>query len=83
MLRRIKDLVRGRFNASIAEVEDGGLWQKAVLGLAVVGSDEHFVGAMLDEIIRFVEAEVDVTRVEREVQTFNDCLSSNPPHWEP
>ena len=42
VLRRLKDLVRGRFNAAIAEVGDNELWQRAAVGVTLVGNDRRF-----------------------------------------
>jgi uncharacterized protein YlxP (DUF503 family) len=77
VLRRIKDRARAKFNLAIAEVEDNDVWQRAVLGLAVVGNDGRFVGSALDEVIRFVRGEAEVVNAEREVQTFSDALAEN------
>jgi hypothetical protein len=74
VLRRIKDRVKQKFNAAIAEVEDNDVWQRGVLGLAVVGNDRRFVESALDEVIRFVRGEAEVTSAERELQTFSDAL---------
>ena len=38
VLRRIKDLVRSKFNVSIAEVGENDSWQRAVLGLTLVAT---------------------------------------------
>jgi uncharacterized protein len=77
VLRRVKDRVRNKFNVAIAEVEDNDVWQRAVIGLAVVGNDGRFVGSALDEVIRFVREQAEVTNAEREVQTFSDALATN------
>ncbi len=77
VLRRIKDRARQKFNLSIAEVGDNDLWQRVVLGVALVGNDRRFVESALDEIVRFVRDEAEVTNVERELQTFNDALAEN------
>lgn len=55
VLRRITDRVKARFNASVAEVDDNDLWQRAVLGLAVIGNDSRFVQEQIDKIIQFVD----------------------------
>ena len=75
VLRRIKDRLRQKFNVAAAEVEDNDLWQRAVLGLAVVGNERRFVESALDEVIRFVRGQAEVTQVEREIQSFNDALA--------
>ncbi len=77
VLRRVKDRVRQKFNVAVAEVEENDVWQRAVVGLALVGNDRRFVETALDEVVRFVRAEVEVTNAEREIQTFNDALAEN------
>lgn len=78
VLRRVKDRARQRFSAAIAEVgEDNDVWQRAALGVAVIGNDPAFVSQALDEVVRFIRGEVEVTNVERELQTYNDQLAHN------
>jgi uncharacterized protein YlxP (DUF503 family) len=48
-----------------------------VLGLAVVGSGRRFTESALDEVVRFIREEAEVTDVEREIQTFGDALEKN------
>ena len=77
VLRRVKDRAQQKFNVAIAEVEENDVWQRAVIGLAVVGNERRFVEAQLDEVIRFVRGEAEVTNAERELQSFNDALAEN------
>lgn len=77
VLRRVKDRAQQKFNLCIAEVADNDLWQRAVLGLAVIGSGRRFVESSLDEVVRFIRAEAEVTDVEREIQTFGGALAQN------
>jgi uncharacterized protein YlxP (DUF503 family) len=77
VLRRVKDRLRGKFNVAVAEVEENDVWQRAVVGLALVGNERRFVESALDEVIRFVRGEAEVTNAERELQTFNDALAEN------
>src|SRR5690242_20107757 len=76
VLRRVKAKVREKFNAAIAEVGENDVWQRAALGLTVVGNERAFTESALDEVIRFVRGEAEVTNVERELQTFNDAVGS-------
>lgn len=39
VLKSIKDRVRARFNASIAEIDYLDQWQRSVLGVSMVGND--------------------------------------------
>jgi uncharacterized protein YlxP (DUF503 family) len=86
VLRRVKDLVRQRFNVSIAEVgDDNDVWQRAVLGVAVVGNDRRFVESALAEVTGFVRGKADVTNEETELQTFSDgeaLVGAGFKHWE-
>jgi uncharacterized protein YlxP (DUF503 family) len=77
VVRRVKDRTRNKFNVAIAEVEDNDVWQRAVLGLALVGNDRRFVDSALDEVVRFVRGEAEVVNAEREVQTFSEALATN------
>jgi uncharacterized protein YlxP (DUF503 family) len=83
VLRRVKTRVRDKFNAAIAEVGQNDLWQRAALGITVVGNDRVFTESALDEIIRFVREQADVTDVEHEFQTFNDSfgVGAAVEHW--
>ncbi|MDI6754893.1 MAG: DUF503 domain-containing protein [Thermodesulfobacteriota bacterium] len=55
VLRSLVQRARKRFNISIAEVEDQDLWQKAVLGICVVGNDRKLVNSVLDQVVNFIE----------------------------
>ena len=55
VLRRVTDRLKARFNAAIAEVDDNDLWQKATLGLSVVGNDRRHVDEQMAKIIHFIE----------------------------
>ncbi|HVU49881.1 MAG TPA: DUF503 domain-containing protein [Polyangia bacterium] len=88
VVRRLKDLVTQRFNVSIAEVGANDVWQRAVVGLALVGNERRFVEAQLDEILSFVRSKAEVLDETKELQSFSDAdpLSVGEPpykHWEP
>jgi len=81
VVRRVKDRVRSKFNAAVAEVDGHDLWQRAVLGLALLGNDRRFVESALDETVRFVRGLAEATNVEREILTFNQPLAENDLGW--
>jgi hypothetical protein len=85
VLRRLKDLVRGKFNAAIAEVGDHDLWQSASIGVTLVGSERRFAESALDEVLRFIRDHAEVVKEERELQSFGseDLQGSDFVHWEP
>jgi uncharacterized protein YlxP (DUF503 family) len=89
VVRRIKDLVRGKFNASIAEVGELDVWQRAVLGIALVANEPKFADSALDEVLRFVRSHVqsgEVVNEERELQSFGEgrdaLVGPGWKHWE-
>lgn len=55
VLRTIKARVRNKFNVSIAEAGDHDMWQRAMLGISQVGTDEPFVDAALREVVRAID----------------------------
>ena len=57
VLNRVKERVRSGFNASVAEVDHQDLWQRATLGIAVVGSAPGVLDNVLRDILRAVERE--------------------------
>ncbi len=83
VLRKIKDLVRNKFNVSISEVSENDRWQRAVLGLTLVGSDRKFTESAMDEVLRFIRDHVQVSNEEKELQSFGDELAGPDfKHWE-
>ena len=44
-----------KFNVSIAECAGHDLWQKAILGIAQVGSEQGYVDAALHEVVAYIE----------------------------
>ena len=55
VLRTIKARVRNKFNVSIAEAGDHDMWQRAMLGISQVGTDQGFVDAALREVVRSID----------------------------
>jgi uncharacterized protein YlxP (DUF503 family) len=84
VVKRLKDQVRQKFNVSIAEVDAHDNWQRAVLGLTLVGSDRRFAESAVDEVLRFVRDHADVAKDEHELQEFGGGELHGPDfsHWE-
>lgn len=57
VLNRVKERVRSRFNASVAEVDHQDLWQRAALGVAIVGESPGVLDNVLRDILSAVERE--------------------------
>ena len=57
VVNRVKERVRSRFNASVAEVGHQELWQRAVVGVAIVGEEPGVLDRVLRDILACVESE--------------------------
>lgn len=68
VVRSLIEKVRHRFGASVAEVEDHDLWQKAKIGVAVVGNDARLLSTRLDQIASFIENQHLAEIVESQVE---------------
>jgi uncharacterized protein len=68
VLNRVKERVRTRFHASIAEVGGQDLWQRATLGVAVVGSEAGVIDRVLHDILAFVEREDRLSVLDYQIQ---------------
>ena len=64
MVRRVQH----RFNVSIAEVNNEDKWQRAQIGVSMVGDDWDHIQRQLQLVINFLDAEPrwEVVRVEME-----------------
>jgi uncharacterized protein YlxP (DUF503 family) len=56
LVKSLKDAIRQRFGASVAEIDGHDKWQRSTLLVALVGDGE--VSDRADGLIRFVESRV-------------------------
>jgi uncharacterized protein len=54
VLRSMKDKLRHSFNLSIAELDDGMIWNRATLGIASISSSTSYLTGQLRQIDRAV-----------------------------
>lgn len=54
VLKSLKQVLRNRYNCSVAEVEFQDLWNRARLAACVVSGDSRHANDELNEIARFV-----------------------------
>lgn len=55
-LKSIITRVKNNFNVSIAEVEYQDKWQRAVLGVSVVSTEQAHANGILSKVVNFVES---------------------------
>src|SRR5580698_152375 len=54
VVRSMKDKLRHGFNLSVAELDDGIVWNRATLGIAAISSSTGYLTGQLQEIDRAV-----------------------------
>ncbi|HZK66901.1 MAG TPA: DUF503 domain-containing protein [Chloroflexota bacterium] len=54
VVKSILARVHNQFNVAAAEIEDQELWQKAVLGIAMVSNDSRHANEVLSNVVNFI-----------------------------
>jgi uncharacterized protein YlxP (DUF503 family) len=55
VIKGLVNRVRNKFNVSISEVGGQDLWQRALVGICLVGADTRFINSSLDQVINYIE----------------------------
>ncbi len=55
VLKSIIERIKSRFNVSVAEVEYNDLWNRALIGIAVVSNEKALCESVILKIIDFIE----------------------------
>ena len=71
VLKKLVDNVRNRFKVSVAEVGSHELWQRAELGVSVVGSDRAVINSLLDKVLNFIEGLHLVEIIDHQIELVN------------
>ncbi len=71
VLRRIKDRTQSSFGISVAEVDAQDLWQRAVMGFAVVGNDRRVIEGLIDKVDCFIEGIGGLSIIDRYTEIIN------------
>ena len=57
ILESIKIRIRNKFNVSISELDDNDLWQRSVLGVAIVANESRYANQVLSKVVRQVQVD--------------------------
>ena len=61
--------VRSKFNVTVAEVEDGQLWQHLTLGIACVSNDSRHANEVLSNVVQYIqETRLDAELLDYEIE---------------
>ena len=55
VIKSLVTRVRDKFNVSISEVGGHDLWQRARVGICLIGTDKRFVNSSLDKVLDYIE----------------------------
>ena len=56
VVKSIIEKSRHRYNVSIAEVADQDVYQRATIGVSVVGNDGRLMNSLLDRVIDYMDS---------------------------
>ncbi len=68
LLSRIKNLVRNKFNVSIAELSYGDRMGRTLFGIACINNDGKIVHQVLGEVEKFIEKQIGIQVLERKIE---------------
>ena len=57
VLESLTKRIRNKLNVSVSELEDNELWQKAVLGVAIVCNESRHANRVLSKVVSLVQAD--------------------------
>jgi uncharacterized protein len=55
IIKSLVTRVKNKFNVSISEVGGHDLWQRAQVGICLVGTDKRFINSSLDKVLDYIE----------------------------
>ena len=69
VVKSLTQKISSRYNVSIAEVGEMDKWQRAEIGFSCVSNDRKHLERMIQEILRFVEADGrgEVMNIQKEI----------------
>ena len=55
VVRTIKDRLKNKFNASVAEIGDQDIWQTLHMGIVAVNSDPKYLEGQMNKVVNVIE----------------------------
>jgi len=68
IIKALKDRLHNKFNVSVAEVDHNDLWQRALLGVAVVANQQKYVQQVLSEVVEYIHREAGVEIIDQQIE---------------
>jgi len=70
VIKSLKDKIRARFSASVAEIGDPEKWQRAVLGISIVNNDKTYLASAKQSILNIIETSYEAEILQSDVEFF-------------
>ena len=70
ILNRLKDKLRGKGRATVAEVEHMELWQRSTLGMAVVSGEATHADQLMDSLRRVFDGDPEIAVLDWEINRY-------------
>ena len=67
-LKRIIEKLRMKFNISVSEVAYHDKWQRAVLGISIVGTEKRYINSVIDKVIYTVDEMPDIELINKDME---------------
>lgn len=80
VVKSLRDRIRNKFEVSAAEVGLQDLHQRGRIGVAMVSGNEKTLGAVLEDIVDFIEGETSLLGWSHEMIHFDDAPAQQMPH---
>jgi len=68
VLKSIKQRLQNKYNISVAEIDHQDLWQRALLGIAMVANEKRFLNEALDKILNFVDDQDQAQVIDHQIE---------------
>jgi uncharacterized protein YlxP (DUF503 family) len=68
IIKSLKDVLRRKFNVSVAEVDDLDKWQRAEVAVACIGNDKRFLNSVLSKVVNVVEKRHEIELIDYEIE---------------
>ena len=70
VVRSLKERIRSRVHAAVAEVDHQDLWQRATIAVAAVGPDQHQLRRVMHAVATRVDAWAEVEVIDRDLRVW-------------
>ena len=68
VIKSVKQRLQNKYNISVAEIDYQDLWQRALLGIAMVSNDRRFLSEAMDKILTFVDDQDQAQVIDHQIE---------------